>query len=304
MIKIRPAFVIHSPDYTYMHSGVRCLFLLCHHLNRLGYEAHITGRGAPTDLDAPHIDKAGIKAMRRQGRTDIVIYPEITEGNPLGGRRVVRYLLRKHIGEHGRGDYFVHYADEFQIEGISSRNLRIPLMDRTVFNSKGAAAERSGFLIYSVRKLPEFEAIPNWAKPYTVISRAEPRTPQALAELYRRSRALITIERTAAVGEALHCGCPVILIPNPGFDHESIIKGLFMAGLAVGWDQEALRRAERTVRFLPLLYRFRTRGLSGRIHRFVREAQAYFDAREAERPKRETHRERRGRRARTRMTVI
>ncbi len=274
-----PVFLIKSPDYTYLHSGVRCLFLLCHHLNRLGYEAYITGTGAPDAMRAPHADERLIRGLRRQGRDDIVIYPEITEGNPLEGRKVVRYLLQKRIAKHSRGDYFIHFADEFQLEDVKSLGLRIPLLDRQVFNRGAATHERSGFLIYSVRHTPDLTTLPAWLKRPTLISRKEPRDPETLADLYRRSRALITWERTAAVGEALHCGCPVMLIPNPGFDHELIIKGTFMAGLVVGWDKPGLKRAERTIRFFPLIYRMQTRGVSRQIRRFVSEATAYFDER-------------------------
>ena len=30
-------------------------------------------------------------------------------------------------------------------------------------------------------------------------------------------------ERTSALNEAIHCGCPIIIIPNPTFDHEPVL---------------------------------------------------------------------------------
>ncbi len=267
-----------------MHSGIRCLFLLCHHLNRLGYRAFVTGSGAPDALLAPHADAAFIAKRRRKNRNDIMIYPEITAGNPHGFGRVVRYLLNKQRVPFGPDDYVLHYADEFQTAGLPSRRLWIPLLDRTVFHARNAARERSGFLVYSVRHAPDLATLPDWVEPYTVISKSQPRDPPTLADLYRHSRALVTWERTAAIGEAMFCGCPVILIPNPTLDLEPIVRRTFGFGFRVGWDERGLRHAARTVPLATALYRMRASTLSRNIHRFVRDVTEYFAVREGQQP--------------------
>ena len=275
-----PTFLIHTPNYSHMHSGIRCLFLLCHHLNRLGYRAFVTGSGAPAALLAPHADAAFIARRRRKGRDDIVIYPEITAGNPHGVRRIVRYLLNKQRTPFGPDDFVLHYADEFQTAGLPSRRLWIPLIDRTVFHPRNATRERSGFLVYSVRHTPDLATLPDWVEPYTLISKSQPREPPALADLYRRSRALITWERTAAIGEAMFCGCPVILIPNPSLDLEPIVRRTFGFGFQVGWDERGLNRACRTVPLATALYRIRASALSRNVHRFVRDVTEHFAVRD------------------------
>src|SRR5437588_2935093 len=84
--------------YSYMHSGVRCQHLLCHHLNRLGYRAYIGLHGRQVtnaSLNTPAGDLDMLEQFRRDGVADIVIYPEVTQGNPLNAQRVVRYLLNR-----------------------------------------------------------------------------------------------------------------------------------------------------------------------------------------------------------------
>lgn len=279
-----PTFLIHSPNYSHMHSGIRCLFLLCHHLNRLGYRAFVTGTGAPAALLAPHADAAFLARRRQKGRNDIMVYPEITSGNPHGFRHVVRYLLNKQRTPFGPDDFVLHYADEFRTAGLPSRRLWIPLIDRTVFDHRNAPRERSGFLVYSVRHEPDLATLPDWVDSHTLISKGQPRDPPTLADLYRRSRALITWERTAAIGEAMFCGCPVILIPNPTLDLEPIVRRTFGFGFHVGWDKRGLGQAARTVPLATALYRMRASTLSRNVHRFVREVTEYFSIRDARQP--------------------
>jgi hypothetical protein len=276
-------FYIRSPDYTYLHSGVRCLFLLCHHLNRLGYEAYITGKNAPPTLLTPNVDNEMIAKNRRDGVEDIVIYPEIYGGNPLGGQKVVRYLLNKPgalngvtIDQYGETDYVIHYADEFRDERLVSARLTIPLVDHTIFHRKGETRKRQGYVLYYVRYNPDFDQLPRWVNPYTIISRSNPRDPGTLAALYRQSKALVVWERTAAISEAIHCGCPVMVMPRPGFEWQPIVRRYFGAGFVMGWNKPWITIARGTIGLGISLYRVRFLGLDQAIHRFVRNARRHF----------------------------
>jgi hypothetical protein len=285
-----PLFYIWSPDYTYMHSGVRCLFLLCHHLNRLGYQAFITGRGAPSHLMVPFIGSDEIAKNRGAGIDDIVVYPEVVADNPLGGAKVVRYLLNRpglmakgvSMADYGRDDYFAHYAEEFRPAGVLSTLLIIPTIDLSIYFDTPQPRRRTGVLIYSVRYHPDLASIPKWATPYLVVSRQNQRDPETLAALYRESVALVTWERTAAVSEAIQCGCPVVVIPNPEFDHRPFLRTYHGFGVALGWNQGRLAWARRTIPIAKRLYRLRFVGLDQRIHRFARASSAYFSQRRSE----------------------
>lgn len=280
-------FYIWSPRYTHLHSGVRCLHLLCHHLNRLGYEAYITGRNAPPHLLTRHAKQRVIDKNRQAGIDDIVIYPELVAGNPLGGKKVVRYLLNKPgalnrvtPSDYGAEDYIIHFANEFQHEQLTSRLLTIPTLDQAIFHRKSEVRGRRGYVLYSVRYKPDLGKIPGWVSPYVVISPEEPRDPETLAELYQRSKALVVWERTAAIGEAMRCGCPVIMIPRDGFEYRSIVRACLGSGLVIGWRKAWLPFAQRTVGIATGLYRMRSIGLDRAIHKFVHEARRHFARRD------------------------
>jgi hypothetical protein len=278
-----PGFVILAPDYTAGHSGVRCLFLLCHHLNRLGYRARITGRLSPPGLLAPEVEPETTDCGR--GGRDVVIYPEVVSGNPLEGARVVRYLLGvphpvwgRKPEDYDRDDYVIHFDDAFRPASRASRRLTIPLVDRTVFSRTPAAEQRDGYLIYSVRHQPDRSEIPDWVRPRTWLTRKTWRKPEELAALYRRSKALVVWERTAAMGEAMRCGCPTMIIPHDGFDPRPMVEGCMGLGYTIGWNQRGARRALVTVRLLEMTFALNPLLLDRRIHRFVRDVRRHFDA--------------------------
>src|SRR5688500_2289172 len=133
-------FYVHAADYSYMHSGGRCLHLLCHHLNRLAYRSYLSARITNPDLNTPTADPEILELFRQNGLADIVIYPEPIEGNPFNAERIVRYLLNKPgfftgVGVEGYGadDFFILFADEFLPQGLKSLKLRIPLVYQAVY---------------------------------------------------------------------------------------------------------------------------------------------------------------------------
>lgn len=248
-----PKVVIYAPKYTYLHSGVRCLHLLCDRLNQLGISAAVTCSVTDPRAMTPQIYRNALTLAPSILNESIVIYPETIRGNPLGARHIVRYLLRKprfsngHFAEfYGDNDYFIHFAEEFRPLGLKSQLLRLPLIDTSIFTPPERGTERQGFLIYDDRYRPDLKSFPDWIEDQTIISRETPRNPSTLASLYRCSRALIVGERTAAVPEALHCHCPVIMLPHPGFEYEPIFSFFGGYGLVLGFDPEGLIRATET----------------------------------------------------------
>jgi O-antigen biosynthesis protein len=203
----------------------------------------------------------------------------------LGGKKVVRYLLNKpgafngvQIGDYGAQDYIIHFSDEFRHEQLASHPLPIPLVDLTLFNRTSETQARHGYLLYSVRHKPALDEIPEWVSPRVVISQENPRDPATLARLYRQSKALAVWEPTAAISEAMHCGCPVMMIPRAGFNHWAIVRKCRGGGLVVGWDEAGLAVAQGTVGIVKGLYHVRSLDLDLAIHEFVWQACRYFDS--------------------------
>jgi hypothetical protein len=251
---VRALFYVYTPDYTYMNSGVRCLHLLCHHLNRLGYRSYVNTQVTNPNLNTPFADAAMLDQFRQNGLADIVIYPEIIAGNPLNAERVVRYLLNRPgyftgvgVEAYGDGDFFIHFADEFLPTGLKSLRLQIPLVDQDVYRLPEQPVTRDTFSIYAARYQPDIASFPAWVTNQEIISLSAPRTPQSLASLYQRSRAFISGERTSACNEAIHCGCPVIIVPNEKFNHKPVVEFYDGCGFCIGFDQDRLEHATNTL---------------------------------------------------------
>jgi hypothetical protein len=279
-----PRFVIDAPDYSHLHSGVRCLHLLCDRLNRLGVSAAVTCRVVDPRAMTPQLGRRMLASVPSILDRSIVIYPEVTAGNPLGAKHVVRYLLNTPgfftgagLESYGAKDYFVHFAEEFRPHGLKSRPLRLPLVDTSVFTPPPRGQERTGFLVYSHRYRPDVDGFPDWIDQHTIISRQAPRDPPALANLYRTSRGLVVGERTAAIAEALHCHCPVIIIPHHEFAYEPLVSYFGGYGLVIGFDQDGLARAAASVPAFPSHYVAHAADLDRRILDFVADAERYFD---------------------------
>jgi hypothetical protein len=278
-----PQVVIDSPNYTHLHSGIRCLHALCDRLNRLGVSAAVTSRKIDSRVRTPQIHRGVLRLAPWRLDQSVVIYPEITAGNPLGAKHVVRYLLNKpgffnRRGMEGWGpsDYFIHFAEEFRPVGLQSRLLRFPLIDTSIFKPRPLARERKGFLVYSHRHRPDVGSFPDWIDEWTLLVHEQPRDPPTMAALYRSSRALIVGERTAAIPEALHCHCPVIMLPHRDYAPEPIMSFFAGHGLVLGFDKDGLARATETAPAFAAHYAAQFTGLDRQILDFVADVGRHF----------------------------
>jgi Flp pilus assembly protein TadD len=258
----RPVFYIESPGYTPLSGGPMALHMLCHYLNELGYEAYLRTDAISGALRTPILTETVYKAHRAAERLQIAVYPEVFHGNALQCPAVIRFLLNKPGARSEQDDgtlhafwthpdrqaeYILHYAEEFQVPYLTSHPLFMPIVDERIFHQRDMAGERKGFLVYSHRVAVTPDMIPDWANPYTMIEMKAFRTPQELAELYNRSEALITFERTGAMAEAMMCGCPVVAIPNPAFTEMPMFSRTGNLGFGWGSGREQLDWAAKSV---------------------------------------------------------
>lgn len=278
-----PNVIIDAPDYTHLHSGIRCLHLLCDRMSRLGIRAAVTCDIVDPRVATPRLRRKWLLSTPSLLNRSLVIYPEVTAGNPLNAKHVVRYLLNKPgfftgvgMESFGPNDYFLHFADEFLPPGLRSRLLRLPLVDTSVFTPPPLGRERKGYLVYSDRYRPDISSFPDWIDERTTISRATPRDPPTLAELYRSSRALIVGERTAAIPEALHCHCPIIVLPNPEFNYEPFLSYFGGLGIVLGFDPAGYIQATQSVQAFAAHYVNRTANVDRQILEFVADAAHHF----------------------------
>jgi hypothetical protein len=257
----RPVFYIYTTtDYTDFSSGVKSLFILCDRLNKNGFEAYVTGKNENGNLWAPTLTSSIIDAHKSSGRLQIAVYPEVVMGNPLLIPNVVRYLLNQPnnffvnwFGGFYEDEYILHYAEEFAVPWIRSLKTRTITVDQNLFNMpEHCWEERSGFLLYShrVTDLP-LDQIPEWCKPYKVISMKEPVAARDLAKMYKSSRGLILYERSAASVEALLCGCPVIYILD---ELPTSLNEYGNIGTILGFNKSDYDKTVNTVNLFSKIY--------------------------------------------------
>ena len=247
--------------------------LLCNRLLANGYNAAIiTEPDQRPPFRVRYLTAERIAKQKLKGRDPIVVYPEVTKGNPFKAKFVVRFLLNKpgllvpgSELEFGATDYFIAADPEFVPGGKSGFDVFMPLVDRSLYFPPPRHSTRAGFVIFSNRADPDPTAFPPWLTPRTIVSMREAKSHSDLADLYRRSRAMVIWERSSAIHEALMCGCPVICIGNESFNQATYQARFRGGGHIWGWHQDQIETATRQTRRYRQVYRHLERNLDRRI---------------------------------------
>ncbi len=101
-------YIVVTPTYC-VSAGVRVMHSLCHELNALGLDARVLlttdlSRGSGIYLN-PALNTPNVNALMGENGPSwaalreeaIVIYADGGQGNPLGDKRAVRYVLGKEM---------------------------------------------------------------------------------------------------------------------------------------------------------------------------------------------------------------
>lgn len=247
-----PIFIIYATSYDENSGGTIALHKLCHILNQIGYPAFIfpeivsntqfatLGKQislayfdelvsqnfkSNSALQCPILSARSITEIK-SSEAVITIYPEVTDGNPLESKKVVRWLLHD-LGFHtgriiiNRGDFIVPYDSEIKkvlIPGckVSESFLRILHIPFDKYNLAGVSLNRSG-IAYCVRKgkgkkfvHPEDNAVIIDGKSHTEI-----------ADIFKRVERFYSYDTGTLYSRlAVLCGCESIVVPDPGVTSE------------------------------------------------------------------------------------
>ncbi|NTV91345.1 MAG: glycosyltransferase family 2 protein [Clostridiales bacterium] len=192
-------YIIVTPTYNHRSAGIKVLYELQKWLIRSGKDAIVFNLNAPYPIN----------------EDDIVVYPEIVPGNPLGANRVVRYILNEpgKLGgttEYDENEILVAYTEHFSrySKGIY---LEIPVIE-DFFYDKGLERTVDCFYVGkgSNTRHPSTETC-------IEITAFWPEKRQELAELLNRTRILYSYDDcTHLLTEARLCGCIIKLINNNG----------------------------------------------------------------------------------------
>lgn len=253
--KIQTPYYIWSPPYTHESSGVRILHLLCHALNESGQRAYLLqmpDMAVNPHLNTPIISTEQYNFYRNCKIDPIVVYPDVVQGNPMGARKVVRYLLAD-AGKYG-GDK--EFPKENKIYGYTTsiaRNagsdfvLCLPCFDTNIFNiTKFDVREGSCFYSHKYDILHGNKLL-NITRDSTRLVG----TPEQIAEILRKSEVCYVYEVSEVAINAELCGCPVVFVRTDYFN--SIPKDWDYVYYSQRWsDDESIEipfdiaRAQRT----------------------------------------------------------
>lgn len=267
-------FLVYSPQFDDSSGGAIALHRLCHLLRGLGVEALLWPAGKPSPLrrrGANYWFRARYYDLLRYKNgpyetnesfltpiatpadlTDaIAIYPETIDGNPLGVRRSVRWLLHfpgflAGASELPSDELTFCYQDEFASAEVRSsgyfRGRLQTLWVRDDLYFEASTGERSGEC-YMVRKGRVEEPLHGQsALCLDGLTHAE-----IAREFQRRSIFYSYDPYTMYSAYAAACGCDSVVVPPPGMTQEEWYEDETKCfGLAYGEDKLEWARSTRS----------------------------------------------------------
>jgi hypothetical protein len=260
----RPLYYIVAPPYKRTSAGTRVLHMLCDALNRRGHEAFILlypsmpwrRNTMMPDLTTPRLTADMVKNHFEQGRTPIMVYPEIVSGNLFGSPCVVRYVLNFPglLGgdkNYASDELCFSYSKVLAASTQAPDNiLFIPATDTRIFRPapEGQKREGSCFYAHKYKNAHKGRLFPI-TKHSIEITRDDrnAQTPREIADLFHHSEVFYCYENTALATEAVLCGCPAVFLPNPYLTEIIAAKELGHEGYAWGADPAAIAAARATV---------------------------------------------------------
>ncbi len=286
----RSPYYVVAPNYIRASAGIKALHMLCHALNRAGETAYMVihpfyprpDRATHPYLLTPLLDAARLQQHYDDGVCPITVYPETVHGNPFGAPLVARYLLN-FPGLLGGTTSFppeeicVAYSERIAdaVPDVAS-TLFLPASDPALFTLEPRQA-RAGTCFYAAKYQEVHHGqLFEITRDSVEITRLRPdsQTPEAIASLFRSSELFYCYENSALIIEALLCGCPVVMLPNPYLDQSIGEAEIGRDGIAWGADPAEIARARATVEqgranYLACFPRF-----EAQLRRFIAVTQA------------------------------
>jgi hypothetical protein len=241
----RRKFIIFAYPFDETSGGAIALHLLCRRLNEIGETALLWDSARPSPGEGwraravyrrlryalrnarrPFANAFGCPMARAADLPGaILVYPEVVEGNPLGGAHVVRWLLHRpgfHTGQavFGPDDLFFFYQEAFNDPRYNKdRCNRLTLTSVNEVYRCRNSGERSGSA-YLLRKGKGRPLVHDPADAILVdaLSHAEK------AEVFNQVRILYSYDLYTLYSiYAALCGCISVVVPQPGLPKEKWI---------------------------------------------------------------------------------
>jgi hypothetical protein len=289
--KHNPYYIV-APRFIRTSAGIRVLYLLCHHLNLLGYQAyiintqpHIESDEGIHDFIAPMLTDAISHYHHKYGITPIIVYPETICGNPLNAEIIARYVLN-YPGLLGGNEIFDDNEMIFTYSEALAKNISpnrkkyllfIPACNSNIFYPPKNNEKRRGSCFSASKYQNSFNGkLLPLTKHSFEITRDLPDslTPQEIADLFRKSELFYTYENTSLATEAVMCGCPAIFIPSDYMKEPPLaLKETGSNGTSFGISDEDIKKAKDTVHLAFEDYQKTTEIFKQQLENFIKITQ-------------------------------
>ncbi len=257
--------LVYAPDFTLAYGGVIALHKLCAMLRGRGVDAAIWSSGnGGTHYGNPvangHTDPADC----------CVIYPEIVSGNPLGARKVVRWLLNEpgRIGGDGiyePSDLVVTYAAMFARRYPQAEDLYVfDLFPEWIHDANPDHAQRHGaFFVTRKGAHKRHGEIAAWIDANASELLPHDQEPP-LFGFYARHREHFYCYDTATFlsVHAVLCGCPSTVVPDAGVSAEEWRAKHWLFKFAVGYSLDDKYGIETTHLLRPWIEECQAKSLA------------------------------------------
>jgi hypothetical protein len=210
--------IIATPSYSTEYGGIIVLHKLCHILNEVGFDSYVidyTGNNQQLNLN-PNFNTKNINIKEVDTFNDIIVYPEITVGNPYNFKKCVRYLLyyssKKNIHySWGSEDFWIYYRNEFY-DSIKEYNI-LTVVDTKVDFFKNLNYTRDIDSCYLIRKGNDYDHISkNYHPPNSLYINHN--DDLSYLNIFNRCKRFFSYDYNTYVNSiAALCGCESIIVP-------------------------------------------------------------------------------------------
>ncbi len=212
-------YLIWTPPPINASASNRISHRLCHFLNVLGEQAHVTGERVHEQWNTPRSHEVT--------PTTVVVYPDSVAGNPLKGTRVVRYCTNRPglLGgdaTFASGD-MVFYYDDHYFESVHAattdagfskeRAIKISIIEPELFyNDKSIRRACDCLYVGKAALSPKYRKLADESG-YVPVTAAFPSSRRGLANLFRECRTFVSYDDTTMLlAEAQVCGADVAIL--------------------------------------------------------------------------------------------
>lgn len=275
---MKKKFIIFSPGFREDSGGIIALHTLCNLINAENRQAYLWPAGKPRyDKKIPFISiykivKYWVRRHDKQYKTfklfntpmakysdlkdAIVVYPEITSGNPLLANNVVRWFLHKpgfHSGEvnYGAGELYFYYQEAFndiKINPNPDNKLQVLMVLDDIYKQKNFG-ERKG-TCYILRKGQNREMVHDTNESILIDGLSH----EEIAKVFNSVEMCISYDlHTMYSSYAALCGCINVVVPEENLSKEEWRpEEERRYGVAYGFD-DIEHAIETRSKVLPLL---------------------------------------------------